>query len=96
MHVQENKGKSIPYHSEMEGKSPYSSDHHSVALRDSRNRSSTSASLIARLGCVAASPTANWRYWYGLALQFRNTDQGAMVGRWQNNIARDEKVVSFW
>lgn len=56
--------------------------HHKVASRDtdSRNRSSTSASLIARLGCVAASPRANWGYWYRVALQFRDVDQVGMGG----------------
>lgn len=58
---------------------------HSIAPRDtdSRNTSSTSASLIARLGCTAASPRANWGYWCRAALQFRDTVQVGMVGRWQ-------------
>lgn len=58
---------------------------HSIAPRDtdSRNTSSTSASLIARLGCTAASPRANWGYWCRAALQFRDMVQVGMVGRWQ-------------
>lgn len=92
MCVQENEGKSISRHAGLKGKSPGSAEpvdksQHSTQRhwlqKHEQHICITSASLIARLGCTAASPRANWGYWCRAALQFRDMVQVGMVGRWQ-------------